>query len=175
MLNRLRTAENAYRLGRALHWATAIVFIVMLVTTDVLRELASNSAERRELYYWHMSIGVAFLYLLFFRYGWVILHPETRTRFASRWQAVMARANHFFLYTLMILVPLSGFLSSLADGDEVPLFKLFTMTGGEWLLNDDLAYYGEELHIWLRWPCYALLAFHALGALSHWFFNRNKG
>ncbi len=173
-MSRLRNPENAYRIGRILHWVTAIVFIVMLVSTDILIEVASNSAERRELFYWHESFGVAFLYLLFFRFGWVLVYPETRTEFHNRWQAFAARSNHYFLYTLMILVPTSGFISALADGDTIPLFKLFTMQGGEWIVNEDLGYYLEELHLWLRLACYVLLGAHVLGAVSHWLMNKKK-
>ncbi|HEY5717169.1 MAG TPA: cytochrome b/b6 domain-containing protein, partial [Motiliproteus sp.] len=62
------TKDAGYRAARVLHWVTAAIFMLMLVITTVAAELTSNSAERHELYYWHMSFGVLFLYLLTFRY-----------------------------------------------------------------------------------------------------------
>ncbi len=169
-----RTADLAYRIGRILHWVTAIFFMVLLLSTDIAREIVSNSAERRELYYWHMSFGLIFLYLLTFRIGWVVIFPETRTQFAFRWQAISARINHFLLYTLMIAMPISGFLFTLADGDEIPLLKLFILQPGEWLLSEDLGYYGKEAHIYLTWAAYGLMTLHAAGALTHWWGKKRK-
>ena len=157
-----------------LHWLTAAIFMLMLVVTAIAAERTSNSAERHELYYWHMSFGVLFLYLLTFRYFGAWILPTTRTEFHSRWQAIMARCNHWLLYTLMVLVPTSGFVATLADGEGVPLFTLFSLVPGEWIVDEDAAYYLSELHIWLKWPCFVLLGAHSLGAISHWVQKRIK-
>lgn len=159
--------DATYTFGRWLHWLSAIVFILMVVGTDILAEYTRNSGDRNELYYWHISIGVLFLYLLFLRIGWVFVFPERRTHFAYRWQAIVARINHFGLYFLMIAVPLAGLLSELADAEQARVFGLFTLGGGEWILNENLAFYAEEIHLQLKWAVYGLLSFHVLGALSH--------
>lgn len=168
------STDAGYRAARVLHWLTAAIFMLMLVITTLAAEMASNSAERQEIHYWHMSFGVLFLYLLTFRYfgAWVL--PTTRTQFNSRWQAVMARTNHWFLYSLMVMVPTSGLLFTLAEGDAVPLFKLFILEPGEWIINEEVGFYLSELHIWLKWPCFVLLGAHTLGAISHWLQKRIK-
>ncbi len=174
MIKVARTADLAYRIGRILHWVSAIFFMTLLLSTDIAREIVSNSTERRELYYWHMSFGLMFLYLLIFRIGWAVIFPETRTAFAFRWQAIAARINHYFLYTLMITMPISGFLFTLADGNDIPLLKLFVLQPGEWLLSEDLGYYGKESHIYLTWAAYGLMSLHIAGALTHWWGKKRK-
>ena len=119
------------------------------------------------LYYWHKSFGLSFCYLLFFRIGWVVLFPETRSEFTSRWQRYMARTNHFCLYALMIAVPLSGFIFTMADGEEVPFFSVFTMVPGEAIYHEDVGFYGKEVHIWLINASYVFLVLHALGAMLY--------
>ncbi|WP_210397899.1 cytochrome b [Motiliproteus sediminis] len=168
MSEKLVTSERGYKIARFLHWFTAAIFIVMLIATYFAAQWASNSSERALVYYWHMSFGVLFLYLLTFRYFGAFVLPTTRTHFDSRVQAIMARTNHWFLYTLMIIVPTSGLFFTLADGDPVPFFKLFTLEPGEWLIHEDAGYYLGELHIWLKWPCLVLLVLHSLGAMTHW-------
>lgn len=174
MSERSISSDSGYRAARILHWLTAAIFILMLVVTAIAVEFTSNSSERHLLYYWHMSFGVLFLYLLTFRYfgAWVL--PTTRIQFSSRWQAIMARTNHWFLYSLMVLVPTSGLLFTLADGDAVPLFKLFSLVPGEWIIDEDTGFYLGELHAWLKWPCFLLLGAHSLGAISHWLQGKLK-
>jgi cytochrome b561 len=166
-MSRISHPEQTYRIGRILHWLTAISFIAMLILTAVSIEFASGMSEREQIYFWHMSFGVLFLNLLAFRIFWVVLFPARRVDYSNPWQAWLARINHHLMYGLMILMPLSGFLFTLADGGSVPLFNLFSLTAGEWLQNEDLGYYGEELHMLLVWPCYLLLVLHISGALSH--------
>lgn len=168
------TSDTTYAFGRWLHWLSAIIFIVMVVGTDIWAEYTNNNADREALYYWHISIGVLFLYLLFLRIGWVFVFPERRTHFEYRWQAAMARINHFGLYFLMVAVPLTGLISELAGDETIQIFGLLTLGGGEWLLSADLAYYSEETHLLLKWGVYALLGLHVLGALTHWLESRFK-
>lgn len=164
--------DFAYAFGRWLHWLSAVIFILMVIGTDIWAEFTRNGVDRDLLYYWHTSIGLLFFYLLFLRIGWVLVFPERRTQFEYRWQAIMARINHFGLYFLMVAVPLSGLLSELAVSEAVRVFGLLSLDAGEWLLNDDLAYYSEEAHLLLKWAVYALLSLHVLGALSHWLKGR---
>lgn len=179
------TQDTTYLIGRWLHWLAAFVFLVMLIGTDLWSDYADSSDQREVLDYWHIGLGMSFVLLLFFRIGWVIRYPERRTRFDSHWQAVAARSNHWALYILMILVPLSGILSQLFAGDPISLFGNLplhltdaVLDINEGILADDMAEYGEEFHLILKWPIYALLSFHIVGALSHWLgsiFKRRAG
>ncbi len=167
--------DTAYSIGRWLHWLAAIIFVVMVVGTDIWTDLAESSDQREVLDFWHIGLGAAFVILLFFRIGWVVRYPERRTQFDSRWQAIAARSNHWALYILMVLMPLSGVVSQLFAGDPVSLFGFapihladVILDINEGILADDVAEYSEELHLFLKWPIYTLLSLHILGALTHW-------
>ena len=167
--------DTAYIIGRWLHWLAAVLFLMMVVGTDIWTSYAESREQREVLDYWHISLGSIFVILLFFRIGWVILYPELRTHFDSRWQAIAARSNHWALYCLMIAMPLSGLVTQLFSGDPVSLFgqTLLVMPEAVFDINegifaDDAAEYSEILHLFLKWPIYTLLCLHILGALTHW-------
>lgn len=167
--------DISYSIGRWLHWLTAIIFLVMVIGTDLWTDFADSSDQREVLDFWHIGLGMSFVILLPFRIGWVIRYPELRTVFDSRWQAIAARTNHWGLYVLMILMPLSGIVTQLFAGEPISLFGYLPIPLPEavWEINegifaDDVAEYSEELHLFLKWAIYTLLSLHVLGALTHW-------
>ena len=75
----------------------------------------------------------------------------------------------------MIAMPAIGLIGELAEGTQVSFFGLLPWGVSEEILDlnegiwaDDVAYFGEDTHLWLKWPIYAVLALHVLGAMSHW-------
>ncbi|MEH6470128.1 MAG: cytochrome b/b6 domain-containing protein [Halopseudomonas sp.] len=173
--------DTSYLIGRWLHWLAAVIFILMVVGTDIWTDFAESSDQREVLDFWHVGFGVAFVVLLFFRIGWVVAYPERRTHFDSRWQALAARTNHWALYLLMVMVPLSGILGQLWEGGQLSLFGVGAIELSEQILDidegilaDDMAYYSEEVHLFLKWPIYILLSLHISGALSHWLMSKLK-
>ena len=173
--------DQTYLIGRWLHWIAALVFVVMVIGSDYWTLQTSNSDERELFYFWHIGVGMLFSLFLLLRIGWMVAYPELRTQFDSRWQYIAARTNHYALYTLMILLPLTGVLTRLFDGKDISFFGWLPIELGEWIWDEpwderieDWQLYAEEIHLFLKWAVYVLLSLHVLGSLSHWWKKRIK-
>jgi cytochrome b561 len=64
----------------------------------------------------HKSVGLLLLALALIRLGWRIAHRPPPLPPLPRWQAWAAKANHALLYTMMLVMPLSGYLGSVFSG-----------------------------------------------------------
>jgi cytochrome b561 len=90
----------------------------------------------------------------------------------ANWEKRLAGAVHGFLYLLLFVLMLSGYLISTADGRAIEVFGLFrvpaTLTG---IPNqEDLA---GVVHQVLGYVLIGLVALHALAALKHHFLDRD--
>ena len=73
----------------------------------------------------HKSIGQTIFFLTLIRLIWRYFHsvPPMSGRIAA-WEALIARANHWLLYAIMILTPLTGYVLATATSRPSPHFWL---------------------------------------------------
>lgn len=85
---------------------------------------------------------------------------------------MLQRPHTALLYVLLLVLLLSGYLISTADGKPISVFgwfevpALFSGAGQQ----ADLA---GDVHLWLAWSLVLLSALHALAALKHHFVDRD--
>lgn len=84
-----------------------------------------------------------------------------------------AHATHFALYVLMIAMPVSGYINSVAGGHEAPWFGLF-----DWPVvvphDKTLAHLGAQAHYWLAWTIGACLLLHLAAVAWHTWIKRDQ-
>ena len=95
----------------SLHWLIAILLIGLIAVGKYMNELEETDHLRFELIQWHKSFGILALLLVVIRVIWRLTHrpPALSSRMPS-WERFAASATHLFLYLLVLLVPLSGWL-----------------------------------------------------------------
>ena len=91
---------------------------------------------------------------------------SVRERKAAAWM-------HRFMYALMYLLLLSGYLISTADGRGINVFGLFTVTASISGLQNQADIAGET-HQWLAYVLLGLTSLHVLAALKHHFVDRDR-
>lgn len=146
-----------------LHWLTFALFVAAYATIE-LREFFPKGTNARETMKWlHGSIGLAIFAVAGIRLA--LRAILSRPQDSAGWMRVAARATHAALYTLMIALPLTGWLMLSAEGNPVRFFGLHLPP----LLaaNEPLADKLEELHETLGTIGYGLIAIHAAAALFH--------
>ena len=91
----------------------------------------------------------------------------------TQWQQSLTLWTHRGLYLLLIVLPFSGYLMSLAAGRPVVLFNQIALPVllGE---NKPLAEQLKELHEILATLLFLLVALHSAAALWHQFFLRDS-
>ncbi len=123
----------------------------------------------------HKSLGLTIFAFAILRLAWRAFDPHPAyPATMPRWQVVGARAGHVLLYTLIFLVPLSGWLFDSATALRplywFGLFEVPSLTGGRDDAIKDLA---ETAHITLFWILATVAAGHAAVALWHHFHERD--
>lgn len=120
---------------KLLHWLMAILFVLMFFAFLGF-EFAKTDTDRVEMLVGHSTIGSVITVLLIIRLvnRFIIRQPQSVARY-NGWHARVAKLGHYFLYLLMIIVPLSGYLT--ANFHELPVmaFARIPLNGTE---NEEL-------------------------------------
>jgi cytochrome b561 len=171
MLN--NSAQGWGLVARNLHWLMAALILFQAVLGKYAHELAI-SPQKLSLLVWHKSIGITLLFLVLIRLVWALSNrrPESPSD-TQRWQQLAARISHGALYTLMIAVPVSGWLFNSAK--NVP-FRLFRTIPWPSLMdaNEELAPALGEIHENLVIALFILVGIHASAALWHHFVRHDE-
>lgn len=151
---------------RTLHWAMAAV-ILCAVALGVAAALLPRAELREETLMIHKSLGMTALALIVLRLPYrLAVGAPPLPGWLGRATRAGAHAVHFALYLLMVAMPLSGYVFSVAGGHAAPWFGLF-----EWptLAPHDaaLAHRASLVHFWLAWALGAALALHIAAAAWH--------
>lgn len=165
--------KTKYHLSlRIIHWLMAALIIFMLCLGIYMADfLDRESANRQAIYHLHKSLGVSVLLLTFIRVINRLCHrnphlPNT----IPLWQRIAAYTTYVALYTLMFMVPLSGYLMSNYYGYPVNLFnfEMMFLVGR----NLEMAKIFSEIHEVTAYALLALVTLHFLAALKHRFFDK---
>ena len=131
------------------------------------------SPQKLRLFSWHKWIGVLALPLaLPLAYGRLMRGELALPATMRRWEVSLSRLAHALLYAGIVASPLSGWLYSSAAGFPTVLFGVVPIPD---LIGKDPAL-AEALRVAHRWINDALLAvvlLHAIGALKHYFVDRD--
>lgn len=155
----------------ALHWLT-LAALLLAVVLILAREGFDGRALRSWLLDGHRHLGLLVLGLLLARLAVRLLrHPLAAIGAHSPAARATAAAVHVALYLLLAAVPLLGWASSNAHGQDphflgIPLPALVAA-------DDDLA---DTLQLWharAAWSLLMLGLVHALAALWHHFIRRD--
>jgi cytochrome b561 len=152
---------------RLLHWAMALIIFSAIGLGIYASYFQVGTPLRRELLFIHKSLGMTALVLVALRilYRAMVGAPDY-TPALSKINASAAHLAHMLLYALMLLMPFSGYVFSVAGNHDVPWFGLF-----EWPLilphDELLSEAGELVHQWGAYVLDVLLAGHIAAVIWH--------
>ena len=135
-------------------------------------ELTKESSPRAFYFNLHKSIGITLLGLIVIRILWRITHnpPALLTSYKA-WERKLSTSAHHLLYLLMVLVPLSGLIMSVAGKYGVKWFGLDFIAGIE---NKPIREIFHETHEIAGLIFLAIIVLHILGALKHKFIDKDE-
>ena len=165
-------------LARSLHWLTALLILsaigLGLYGADMPYGSGAELAAKAQVYSLHKTIGIASFAVALIRILWALtqprpvpLHPERRL------QTALADLVHWMLYTAMLVVPLSGWVTHAATTGFAPIL---------WPFGQDLPLVPKSATVEhaaaaMHWLCGKLLmvsiALHIAGALKHHLIDRD--
>jgi cytochrome b561 len=155
-----------------LHWLIALIIAVAFPVGLIMSDMPV-SPTRIKIFVWHKWAGLTVLWLAFVRIGWRATHaapvlPDS----VPAWQARISKLVQWAIYALIFAVPLSGWSYSSAAGYGVVYLNLIPLPNLV-AKNKELADQLKDLHEFLNWTLFALVAMHAAAALKHHFIDRD--
>jgi cytochrome b561 len=115
------------------------------------------------------------LFLMIFRIFFIL--RDGRPSLAAsipRWERVLARSVQYTLYFTLVMMPLSGWIMSVADGYIPSLFNLLNLDLPFVPLDKTLGHQFSTIHYILAWVIFIQVSFHLLGNAKHYFWNKDK-
>ena len=114
----------------------------------------------------HKALGILAIQLATIKILWSIFNisPEPAPGMKS-WEKCAAKLMHFILYTMMLLIPLSGYAISTSNGKAVSFFDWYEIPA--WLpVIDDMNQISSTIHYWLAYVTITLVGLHLAAALK---------
>ncbi len=165
------TENNSYNLlSRILHWVMALLIFAAIFLGFYMEDL--EGTEKYKAYDLHKSLGVLVLGLVFVRILWNALSGKPKELSSyKKWEKILSRITHIFMYFAMIAVPLSGWAMSSSGGYAVKFFGVELPALME--KNKEIHEIFEELHEFLAIALLFVIGLHILGALKHHFIDKD--
>jgi len=169
----LTNSRNTYGfVSKFLHWSVALIIIGLLLLGYYLDEL-SYSANQFTLIKLHKSFGLLILWLVAIRIIWNRINRKPEPLFShAKWEKLLAKSVHAFLYAAIIGMPLSGWVMSMSGGYPVAFFGIDVPSFIS--KNSDLNKLSWQIHQILSYALIAGVLLHATGALKHHFFDKDQ-
>jgi cytochrome b561 len=154
------------------HWIIAALIVVQFTLAWSAEDLPNN-LHKLALLARHKSFGMTILMLAVLRLFWRFTHPAPPLPDGmSRFQRRAAHATHIALYTLLFVMPLTGWMMSSAKNYAVSWFGVFTWPN---LIGKNETAFNvlRTTHDTLSNVLFAVAVLHLLAALKHHFWNRD--
>lgn len=169
------------RVAMVLHWTVAVMIAINIVLIWIV-ELIPEGFVRPAIDT-HKSLGITVMGLVSLHLLWRAANPPPALPAAyPSWERRIAKIAHVTMYTLILALPLSGWLhdSAWKAAAQVPmkLFYLFEWPRIGFVMNLDPATKETfhkltgQIHVWLSYVFYGLFVLHVTGALKHQFWDR---
>jgi len=159
--------------AQAFHWLVALGIVVTFALGFFMTGIHGISLLKLKEYNWHKWLGVSVFLIALFRIGWDLAKPAPPLpKSVSLVQQRASKWMHYLLYATTLLVPVTGYLYTLAAGYPVVYFG--------WLALP--VFYGKQpelieplrvVHAWLSYGMALAVVLHSAAALSHQFYYRD--
>ncbi|MFG6667386.1 cytochrome b [Halomonas sp. HNIBRBA4712] len=156
----------------AFHWLSALAIIGLFLLGWWTTGLGYYDPWYNQAPFIHRSIGILLLLATGARIVWRLYQP-TPAGEASRLENLAAHLGHVGLYLLLLLVMMSGYMISTANGRGINVFGWFEMPA---LLSGlpNQASIAGDIHWYSAVSLIVIAAGHALAALKHHWIGRHK-
>lgn len=169
----LQNSTQGYgSVARFFHWLIALLIFVMIPLGFLMGSI-ENEAWQIQAYTLHKQIGLLILSLMVLRILWAALNIKPVLPFMTpTWQRWCERTVHVSLYASLIVLPLSGWIGSVAAG-YAPQFAGFTFSLPIAKSEEITKAAFDYVHIPFVYFLIGLVTVHIVAALYHHFIKRD--
>ncbi|HUE90892.1 cytochrome b [Pseudomonas sp.] len=157
-----------------LHWLVAVAVFGLFGLGYWMVGLDYYSSWYKTAPDLHKSIGLVLFAVMLGRVLWRWLSPPpSALPNHGRVTRLASKLGHGFLYLGLLVLMLSGYLISTADGRPIEVFGLFSVPATLTAIPDQEDVAGL-VHEYLAWTLVIFAGIHALAALKHHFIDRDR-
>lgn len=153
--------------AKSLHWIMALL-IISMVALGLYMSGMPRGDEKSELIRLHASTGLLVFMLLLVRFGWKLVNSAPDHVSDIKWQKNLSRLVHWVFYGVIAFQVMSGSLSLMTVGWDVPFFGLFSIPT-PYARDMELHHFWEDLHVMAWYGLAALFTLHIAAVLFHHF------
>jgi cytochrome b561 len=170
---RLRNTGDRYgAVAKAFHWLTLLMLIGSFTIAYSMVDMRI-SPRKLELYSWHKWVGVTIFLIVILRLAWRLRNPAPPLPpSTSPLQRRLAALSHGLLYTILIVMPLTGWVMSSARNLPLVYLGLIEIPS-PFGVNEALGNVLRAVHFYLSWALLFFVGVHVLAALQHHFILRD--
>lgn len=157
-----------------LHWLIALLIISSFLLAVTMVNIPGFTPAKLKYFSWHKWLGVTIFGLSCVRLLWRLGHPApAHPGHMQPWQRMTASGVHGLLYLLILLIPITGYLYSLAAGIPVVYLGLLPLPV---IIapSPELKPLLKEIHFYLNMVLLVCFCLHVLAALKHQFIDRDR-
>jgi cytochrome b561 len=165
-MNDLNLIRRYEPISVAMHWITLLLMIAIYASISLHEAIPRGNPWRGAMEDWHIYFGFTVLALALIR---LAVNLRLRTPPISPpppvWQLRVSAAVKIYLYVLMLVTPVFGWLLVSGEGESVNWF--FIPMPALAAPSESLADLAGEVHEMLGESGYFFIALHAVAALYH--------
>lgn len=172
-MKNLKTSGEKYGIIRRFnHWVVGLMFIALLVVGVYMSNFA-QAPLKWDLYSMHKSFGVIIMLFIAARIIWLLFDKKIDNTSLTKFERIASASTHGILYLLMMIMPISGMLMSMAKGYSVKVFDWFTLP----MLvekNETIASVASITHEVGGYIAIAMVLLHIVAAFYHYFVKKDN-
>ena len=154
-----------------LHWLTVLLVIIQFGLGQTWDWFPRPT--RHLMIVTHMSFGIILTVVILARVLWrFVLRHHVRS-LESGWVRIASTTVHYLLYLLLAIEAVLGFLSRW-EGNEAMSFFGFQIPAPFTGAGQKVAHQLQDIHNWVGWAIIVLALGHALAALYHYFWLKDR-
>lgn len=121
---------------------------------------------------WHRSVGLILAAFTVFRLALYFLPRPSPLASHSKLERIAAKLTKLVMLMLLFCLFISGYFITTANGDPIFVFDWFSLPSI--LERDGLEEIAGEVHEFAAWAIIYLAGLHALAALKHHIFDKDR-
>ena len=153
-----------------IHWSSTLLIVIVTFLLFAKVTMSNILGGMPVVYLLHKSLGVVVWLLTVWRI--IVIReqgvPDVLPK-EQKLQRILSKSTQGFIYLLLFIVPLSGYLMS---GRDLNVFGLISIPAID--MSNNLHQMFHSMHLISAYALAILVIIHILGALYHYFWLKDK-
>jgi len=166
-----RYASGYDGVAKFLHWLVALLIAAQFVIGWTMPDIQKGTRPDG-LIAWHLGVGATLIAAVVLRIVWRLTHTPPPTSL-SPFLRIVSHITHGLLYLALVAVPLLGWANASSRGWSVKLLGVLPYPN-ILPVGSSVGHEMGDIHGYLAWVLFALIALHIAAALFHRFVLKDQ-